>query len=145
MEERRVGKECGQLCRSRWSAKHSEKKEYGLKVTRDALGRISDGLPARLSGYAAWNERVLAHGGNAAMFWLLAGRDTERGGLYEDYDQFSVYRGDATADLLSRFAERFAQGAPACSNGPASTSRSPSPFVRVRRAQVPALGFRSDQ
>jgi len=119
--------------------------EYGLKVTRDALGRISDGLPARLSGYAAWNERVLAHGGNAAMFWLLAGRDTERGGLYEDYDQFSVYRGDATADLLSRFAERFAQGAPACSNGPASTSRSPSPFVRVRRAQVPALGFRSDQ
>jgi len=119
--------------------------EYGLKVTRDRLGRVSDGLPTRLATYAAWNERVLAHGGNAAMFWLLAGRDTEQGGWYEDYDQFSVYRGDATADLLSSFAERFAHGAPACSNATPGHSPSPSPFVRVRRPKVSALGWRIEQ
>ncbi len=33
--------------------------EYGLKVTRDALGRVSEGLATRLAGYSAWNERVL--------------------------------------------------------------------------------------
>ncbi len=109
--------------------------EYGLKVTRDALGRVNGGLEARLSGYAAWNERFLAHGGNAAMFWLLVGRDSEGGGLYRDYDQFSVYRGDATSQLLQRFALRFASEAPACERSTAS-SEPPSPFVRVRgRAQ----------
>ncbi len=118
-------------------AKPSVLEEYGLKVTRDALGRVTDGLTVRLSNYAAWNERVLAHGGNATMFWLLAGRDTEHGGWYEDYDQFSVYRSDATANLLSGFAERFAQRAPACSSGTASESR--SAFVRVRRTSVPRL------
>jgi mannan endo-1,4-beta-mannosidase len=120
--------------------------EYGLSVTRDALGRVSSGLSERLASYAAWNERVLAHGGNAAVFWLLVGRDTEQGGWYRDYDQFSVYRGDATADLLSRFAERFAQHAPACSNAAAedAPSTSPSPFVRVRRPRVSAFGWRTD-
>jgi len=119
--------------------------EYGLKVTRDPLGRVSDGLSARLAGYSSWNERVLAHGGNAAMFWLLAGRDTELGGLYKDYDQFSVYRGDATSELLSHFAQRFAERAPACANAAASSARSPSPFVTVGRARVSAFGWRMDQ
>ena len=114
--------------------KPSVLEEYGLKVTRDALGRISNGLPARLDSYSAWNERVLAHGGNATMFWLLAGRDTEHGGWYPDYDQFSVYRSDATAELLHGFAERFAKRAPACSSAVPSTSR--SPFVRVQRTQA---------
>ncbi len=118
--------------------------EYGLKVTRDSLGRVSDGLPERLASYSAWNERVLAHGGNAAMFWLLAGRDSERGGSYQDYDQFSVYRGDRTAELLSHFAEYFAERAPACLNGAPSASPSSSPFVRVRRVRVSAFGWRAD-
>ena len=118
--------------------------EYGVKVTRDALGRVGDGLATRLASYAAWNERVLSHGGNATMFWLLAGRDSERGGLYEDYDQFSVYHGDATADLLSRFAESFANDAPACANAGLSPSP-PSAFVRVQRVKSSALGFRADQ
>jgi len=125
--------------------KPSVLEEYGLQVTPDALVRISDGLEVRLASYAAWNERVLSNGGNGAMFWLLAGRDTERGGSYQDYDRFSVYRGDRTADLLSGFAQRFAQRAPACSNAAASASPSPSPFVRVRRVRVSAFGFRPDQ
>ena len=119
--------------------------EYGLKVTRDSQGRIASGLPERLAGYSAWNERLLSRGGNAAMFWLLVGKDSERGGSYPDYDQFSVYRDDRTADLLSQFAQRFARAAPACSSAGASASPSPSPFVRVRRARVSAVGFRVDQ
>lgn len=121
--------------------KPSVLEEYGLKVTRDALGRVTDGLPVRLSNYTAWNQRILSHGGNAAMFWLLAGRDSEHGGWYQDYDRFSVYHGDATAELLSGFAQRFAHGAPACSSGVPSAAR--SPFVRVRRASVPAFGFQA--
>jgi len=119
--------------------------EYGLKVTRDAVGRITDGLSTRLGAYAEWNELLLSHGGNAAMFWLLAGRDSEHGGQYPDYDQFSVYRGDATADQLSRYAPRFAH-APACmtANGTHDASASPSPFVRVRRAKQSALRFSAD-
>jgi mannan endo-1,4-beta-mannosidase len=111
--------------------------EYGSKVTRDALGRISEGLPQRLSSYEAWNERLLSHGGNAAMFWLLVGHG-EHGGWYPDYDGFSVYRGDATAELLSRFAQRFARAAPACTSFRPAKSSSLSPFVRVRRATVSA-------
>jgi mannan endo-1,4-beta-mannosidase len=119
--------------------------EYGLKVRR-SVGRV-DGLSVRLARYAEWNERILAHGGNAAMFWLLAGRDTERGGWYPDYDQFSVYGGDSTAHLLSHFAARFAR-APACANGAPSDSPSPSPFVRVRRVSISAVsafGWRVEQ
>lgn len=116
--------------------------EYGVKVTRDALGRVSEGLPARLNSYTAWNQRVLSQGGNAAMFWLLVGRDTERGGMYPDYDQFSIYRGDAGADLLTRFARSFALEATACSARPAS-SAPPSPFVRVRKAILPGSIARS--
>jgi len=118
--------------------------EYGSKVTRDELGRISEGLASRLKNYAAWNERMLSHGGNATMFWLLVGRDSERGGQYPDFDGFSVYRGDETADLLSRFAQRFAQAAPACSSSrAASASPSPSPFVRVLRS-ASTIGVRAD-
>jgi mannan endo-1,4-beta-mannosidase len=108
--------------------------EYGSKVTRDPLGRITSGLPERLAQYRAWNERLLAHGGNAAMFWLLAGRDTQRGGLYPDYDQYSVYRGDETSQLLTSFATRFAEDAPACQTKLEPSPEPSSPFVRVRRA-----------
>lgn len=118
--------------------------EYGLKVTRDELGRISDGLPARLKSYSAWNERMLSHGGNASMFWLLVGRDSEHGGQYPDFDRFSVYRGDETAHLLSQFALRFTRGAPACEVSNA-TSAPPSPFVRVQRTAQAALGARADE
>ena len=117
--------------------------EYGSKVTRDELGRISDGLPSRLKSYSEWNERILSHGGNATMFWLLVGRDSERGGQYPDFDQFSVYRGDATAELLSRFAQRFAEAAPACSTS-SVMGGAPSQFVRVQRRNAPTATARDD-
>ena len=117
--------------------------EYGVKVARDAMGRVSDGQAARLERYSAWNERVLAHGGNATMFWLLAGRDSQQGGVYQDYDHFSVYRGDAAARLLTGFAARF-DSAPACASASPAVPGDRSPFVRVRRNRTPvsALGWR---
>jgi len=118
--------------------------EYGLKVTRDELGRISEGLPERLKGYSAWNERMLSRGGNATMFWLLVGRDSERGGPYPDFDRFSVYPGDKTADLLSQIALRFMRAAPACVVSNAK-SAARSPFVRVQRTAQFALGARADE
>lgn len=108
--------------------------EYGMRVTRDALGRITGGLAARLDNYGAWNERLLAHGGNASMFWLLVGRDSQRGGVYPDYDRYSVYRGDPSSRLLTSFATRFAEEAPACqppSSAPIADAK--SAFVTVRR------------
>jgi mannan endo-1,4-beta-mannosidase len=116
--------------------------EYGLKVVRDELGRVSEGLDARLASYQAWNERVLAGGGNAAMFWLLAGND-EHGGAYPDYDHFSVYPGDESSSLLQGFARRFATAAPACANAVPSTTSNTSPFVHVRGRRLSAFGWRA--
>jgi mannan endo-1,4-beta-mannosidase len=116
--------------------------EYGLKVVRDELGRVSEGQGARLASYKAWNERVLARGGSAAMFWLLAGTD-ENGGVYPDYDHFSVYPGDQSSNLLSGFALRFRTSAPACTNAQAEeqATANASPFVHVRRRMITAFGW----
>ena len=116
--------------------------EYGLKVVRDELGRVTEGQGTRLASYKAWNERVLARGGNAAMFWLLVGTD-EHGEAYPDYDHFSVYPGDPSSSLLQGFAERFATAAPACANAVPSTTNGTSPFVHVRWRGVSALGWRA--
>jgi mannan endo-1,4-beta-mannosidase len=114
--------------------------EYGLKLSRDALGHETDGLDVRLNAYSAWNERILSHGGSAAMFWLLVAKD-EGGGLYPDYDHFSVYPGDRSSDLLRGFAQRFASQAPACLSAVSSTARAASPFVRVRHRALTAFGW----
>lgn len=121
-------------------AKPTVLEEYGLRVWRDDFGRVSEGLEARLASYQAWNERVLGRGGSATMFWLLAGTDA-RGGMYKDFDHFSVYRGDETAALLGGFAPRFA-AAPACLNAAREAPGTPSPFVRVHRAPLSAFGWR---
>lgn len=104
--------------------------EYGLQVSRDALGRVTDGLSARLTAYARWNERVLANGGSAAMFWMLAGRDPN-GALYPDYDHFTIYEGDASSELLRGFAARFPVEATNCKSATGAAVTNPTPFVRV--------------
>jgi endo-1,4-beta-mannosidase len=117
--------------------------EYGLRVWRDDLGRISEGQEARLASYQAWNQRILEHGGSASMFWLLAGKDAN-GGLYKDFDHFSVYPGDASAQLLRGFASRFSAAAPACLNAAEHAPSSHSPFVHVRGARLSAYGWRAN-
>lgn len=106
--------------------------EYGVKVERNARGVIVDGLHERLGAYRSWNDALLEHGGNASLVWLLSGRDTFRGGLYPDYDEYTTYRGDETARLLSAYANEFAN-APACRAHDGTPSSSPTEFVRVRK------------
>ncbi|HET9955540.1 MAG TPA: cellulase family glycosylhydrolase [Polyangiaceae bacterium] len=113
--------------------------EYGVKVVRDDHGRIVKGLHDRLRAYERWNQLALRKGINGSMVWMLSDRDGPR--LYEDYDQYTVYRGDDTAKLLGAFASQFLTAAPACSAaGPSRDA--PSEFVRVRRPALSnALAF----
>lgn len=105
--------------------------EYGIKVVRDDQGNITKGLEERLHYYRRWNDAVLLKGGNASMPWILSGIDSE-GGLYKDYDRFTLYRGDETANLLQDYARRFKDEAPACLSAEGPARGMPSPFVRVR-------------
>ncbi|MEO8901330.1 MAG: cellulase family glycosylhydrolase [Polyangiaceae bacterium] len=124
-------------------AKPTVLEEYGLKVWRDEFGRVSEGQQARLASYQAWNQRIFRDGGSAAMFWLLAGNDTN-GGLYKDFDHFSVYPGDPSAELLRAFAGRFSTAAPACLNAALRAPLSQSPFVHVRGPRLSAYGWRAN-
>jgi mannan endo-1,4-beta-mannosidase len=113
--------------------------EYGVKVTRNDQGVIQKGLATRLETYQRWNDLTLRRGGNSTMVWMLGGLDTlspAPNGLYHDYDGYTVFRGDETANLLGQFAKRFATDAPAC-RGAAPSSAAPSPFVRVQRVHKP--------
>ena len=109
--------------------------EYGVKVIRDDAGAITKGLDHRLPAYKRWNDLVLRTGGNSTMTWMLAGIQ-DGGGVYKDYDHYTVYRGDESADLLSSFAKRFID-APACQAAPKQPEGAPSAFVRVRRPLGP--------
>ena len=108
--------------------------EYGVKVTRNDAGRVTGGLDRRLSLYTRWNDLTLERGGNASMFWMLAGAETD-GGVCKDYDHYNVYAGDETGNLLADFAKRFATAAPACLSASGAALGAPSAFVRVRRTR----------
>ncbi|HWA72156.1 MAG TPA: cellulase family glycosylhydrolase [Polyangiaceae bacterium] len=111
--------------------------EYGIKVTRNDNAVITSGLESRLKVYERWNALALSRGGNATMIWMLGGLDTlypAPNGLYHDYDGYTVFRGDESANLLADVARRFATEAPACRSAAPSTSP-PSPFVRAQRTR----------
>jgi mannan endo-1,4-beta-mannosidase len=114
--------------------------EYGVKVSRDDQGNVIGGLDTRIDYYTRWNSQVLKRGGNAAMAWMLAGVE-EAGGVYRDYDHYSFYRNDPTADLLTRYAAEFSTAAPACKSGQGHEGGggAPSPFVRVHHARAEQL------
>lgn len=124
-------------------AKPTVLEEYGLKVWRDDFGHVSEGQEARLANYQSWNQRIFIGGGSAAMFWLLAGNDAN-GAPYKDFDHFSVYPGDPSAELLGGFAGRFSTAAPACLNAAQHAPLSQSPFVHVRGARLSAYGWRAN-
>jgi mannan endo-1,4-beta-mannosidase len=105
--------------------------EYGIKIARNDQGVITGGLEQRLRHYRLWNDAMLTHGGAASMVWILSGLDSG-GGLYEDYDRYTTYRGDETAALLRGYAGRFSD-ARACRVQDQTPSENTSPYVRVRR------------
>ncbi|MGC4095017.1 MAG: hypothetical protein QM756_45285 [Polyangiaceae bacterium] len=78
--------------------------------------------------------RLLKSGTNASMVWMLGGLDTlypAPNGMYHDYDGYTVFRGDETANLLFNVAKQFETDAPACRAGKQPTG-APSPFVRAQ-------------
>jgi mannan endo-1,4-beta-mannosidase len=113
--------------------------EYGVPVKRDdETGKVIAGLERRKVAYINWNNLMLQGGGNASMFWMLAGADArnESTGLYPDYDHFAVYdtAEDESAVLLREYAARFAGGARACELAALSGLSAPaSPFVTALR------------
>jgi endo-1,4-beta-mannosidase len=118
--------------------------EYGVPVKRDEkTGKVTSGYDRRRVAYTNWNNLLLQGGGNAAMFWMLAGSDprNESTGLYPDHDHFSVYNtaDDDSAVLLRDYAQRFAGSARACALASAGGLSVPSsPFVRAVRPPVVA-------
>jgi mannan endo-1,4-beta-mannosidase len=108
--------------------------EYGVKVTRNEQAVIIKNLAVRLKTYRRWNDVTLKRGGNASMIWMLGGIDTlypAPNGLYHDYDGYTVFRGDETANLLAEVAKTFANDAPACRSFKQPTG-APSRYVRAQ-------------
>jgi mannan endo-1,4-beta-mannosidase len=114
--------------------------EYGIKVKRaQGSTEVTEGWDERRATYQRWNDLMLAHGGNAALPWMLAGVD-ERQARYPDYDGFAFYRDDATGKLMGEYGKTFVD-APACQVQTRSTAAA-SPFVTVvRPPQRVALGW----
>lgn len=114
--------------------------EYGIPIKRDdKTGKVTGGFDRRRIAYTNWNNLMLRGGGNASMFWLLAGIDPSNAntGHYQDYDHFSVYNlpDDESARLLVDYAARFESGARACELATQhGVSGTPSPFVSVAPA-----------
>jgi endo-1,4-beta-mannosidase len=117
--------------------------EYGVLVKRDeTTGKVVSGQERRRTAYTNWNNLLLKGGGNAAMFWLLAGVDptNKQTGYYQDYDHFSVYNvpEDETAKLVRDYAAQFQQGARACELAVQSGVSGPSsPFISATKKNTP--------
>jgi mannan endo-1,4-beta-mannosidase len=82
--------------------------EYGLAI--NAAQGIADEA-ARDSGYRAWTNAVLSHGGAGDQFWLLTSR-VDDGSFYPDYDGYRIIWDNdpgngtsAAARLLSAHAQ----------------------------------------
>ncbi len=108
--------------------------EYGTRAQRrdGTTGPVTSGGARRDVAYRNWNDLVLQRGGQAAMFWMLAGNLP--GGRYPDYDGFAVYEGDESHALLTHYANRFPAEARACRLAKGASHGEPSRFVEARPA-----------
>jgi mannan endo-1,4-beta-mannosidase len=103
--------------------------EYGAQVERNEKNEISGGWERREVSYENWNELALRGGAAGAVFWILSGHD-DHGGLYPDYDHYTVYQGDRTHQVLAPYFRRFATEAQAC-RGAEANFGTPSRFVKA--------------
>ena len=120
--------------------------EYGLRVERknNTHGPVIHGKERRAIAYENYNNVLLKRGGAGALFWMLAAVDdnlrapdadqfpSKLPPLYPDYDHFTVYPGESSAQLLSEFALRFNSSAQACTGAPGEDALPASPFVQAR-------------
>jgi mannan endo-1,4-beta-mannosidase len=115
--------------------------EYGMRVVRTPVetGAIVRGLRRRETAYRNFHDILLRQGGQAALFWMLAGDETP-GAAYPDFDGFTVYQGDDSARLLAGYAAEMSSHAAACTlphaAGTPAEIADKSPYVAVR---APAL------
>lgn len=104
------------IAAARVAGKPTLLEEYGIVAHRDAQGVVTDDSRRRRA-YDRWHDVILKRGGNAALFWMLAGLDDEPDGtqgMYPDYDHFGVYSTDAVAVQVKAFAAMMLTGARAC-------------------------------
>ncbi|MGE5788717.1 MAG: glycoside hydrolase 5 family protein [Myxococcales bacterium] len=111
--------------------------EYGVLVRRNEQKQIVAGWGRRENAYRNWNELALKGGAAGSLFWILSGID-DAGGLYPDYDGYTVYRGDRTHQLLAPYFQRFQTEAQAC-KGAETSLAAPSPFVKATRTHHVAI------
>ena len=91
--------------------------EFGIhdKSTRDGI-------------YQTWIDTVYQQDGGGWMFWILSGIQ-DGGGLYPDYDGFTVYYPSDTATLLANAAQQMKQknaGAPTSTPAPPTATTPPT-------------------
>ncbi len=120
--------------------------EYGIIARRDPAGAIKDDA-RRLKAYTRWHEIVEKRGGNAGLFWMLAGIDDEPdavSGMYPDYDHYELYASDRAGALIRSFATTMSSDAQACTLYRKLATAGKivkSPFVST----APPPGFRQAQ
>lgn len=109
--------------------------EYGIRVRRDGgkAGKIVRGLQRRVAAYTNWNRLLRERGGQAGLFWLLSGYEAP-GQLYLDYDGFTVYKDDASYNLLEPFSESMSSASAACTLAAEADHGEVSAFVKTRPA-----------
>jgi mannan endo-1,4-beta-mannosidase len=101
------------IASARRAGKPTMLEEYGVVTDRGAsAGEVA--LERRAAAFRGWHEVILKRGGNAALFWMLAGSD-DSNAAYPDYDHFAIYEKDTVSSALRAFASTMATNARACS------------------------------
>lgn len=111
--------------------------EYGVVIKRNEKAEIISGFERREISYRNWNELAMRGGAAGSMFWILSGYDDQLG-IYPDHDNYTLYKGDRTHQLMAPYFKRFATEAQAC-RGADQNLGEPSPFVKATRMRTVAV------
>ena len=123
-----------QIDAARTAGKPTILEEYGIVARRNDAGAIVEAT-RRNKAYPHWHELIEKRGGNAALFWMLAGYDDTHG-KYPDYDHFIMYADDPMMSQITTFAATMATDSQACRlYRKFAPSKAPvkSPFVTTTR------------
>ncbi|MGA2450365.1 MAG: cellulase family glycosylhydrolase [Polyangiaceae bacterium] len=100
------------IAAARRAGKPTMLEEYGVATGQDGVASAID-AGRRTDAFRGWHEVIQKRGGNAALFWMLAGHD-DSNGEYPDYDHFAIYEKDGVASALRAFAWSMTTSARAC-------------------------------
>jgi mannan endo-1,4-beta-mannosidase len=92
-----------------WIARHiADAKANGKPSLIGEFGIRNTSVRNRV--YHEWLDRLQSLGGNGGLYWILSGRQ-DSGGLYGDFDGFTIYEGTPTFETLTNFAAVMTAGA----------------------------------